>query len=307
MHCLILGGGGFIGSYLMDRLLSLGHSVRIFERPRVTPYRKFSVQEKVEWHDGDFRSLADMETAIKGTRIVFHLISTTLPKNSNDDPIYDVESNLVGTLQLLQVAERHNVKKVVFISSGGTVYGLPTQTPIPEDHPTEPIVSYGITKLAIEKHLHLFWRLRGLDYCILRVSNPFGERQRVDTAQGAVTLFLSKALAEQAIQIWGDGSVTRDFLYIEDLIDAFILAMQHDGEPRIFNIGSGKGHSLNQLLMIIEELLGHPIERHYLPARQFDVPVNVLDITRAREVLDWQPRVPFQEALRRTLTSLRKR
>ncbi|MGH8475835.1 MAG: NAD-dependent epimerase/dehydratase family protein [Methylococcales bacterium] len=306
MRCLIPGGGGFIGSFLADRLLALGHTVRIFERPRVVAYRAFGAQERVEWLAGDFQSTADIDTAVDGSNVVFHLVSTTLPKNSNDDPIYDVETNLVGTLRLLAAAVRCSVKKVVFISSGGTVYGIPAQIPIREEHPTEPLVSYGIAKLAIEKYLHLYWRLHGLDYCILRVANPFGERQRVDTAQGAVAVFLSKALSKQAIEIWGDGSVTRDYIYIDDLIDAFIRAMDHDGEARVFNIGSGTGRSLNQLLRAIEDLLGHPIERRYLPARQFDVPVNVLDIVRAHDVLGWQPRVPFNEALRRTLVWMKK-
>ena len=305
MRCLILGGGGFIGSFLADRLLILGHAVRIFERPRVLPYRAFGREERVEWLAGDFQSAADVEAAVEDCNMVFHLVSTTLPKNSNDDPIYDVETNLVGTLRLLAAAVRCAVKKVVFISSGGTVYGVPSRIPISEEHPTEPLVSYGIVKLAIEKYLHLYWCMHGLDYRVLRVSNPFGERQRVDTAQGAVAVFLSRALAGQPIEIWGDGSVTRDYIYIENVVDAFIMAMKHDGEPRVFNIGSGEGRSLNQLLTTMEELIGRPVERRYLPARKFDVPVNVLDVSRARDVLGWQPRVSFREGLGRTLDWLR--
>jgi len=305
MRCLILGGGGFIGSFLADRLLTLGHEVRIFERPRVLPYRAFGNGERVEWVAGDFQSTADVEAAVEGCNVVFHLVSTTLPKNSNDDPIYDVETNLVGTLRLLDAAVRCTVKKVVFISSGGTVYGMPNRIAISEDHPTEPLVSYGIAKLAIEKYLHLYWHLHGLDYSVLRVANPYGERQRADTAQGAVAVFLSRALAGQSIEIWGNGGVTRDYIYIEDVIDAFIMAMNHDGEPRVFNIGSGEGRSLNQLLTTIEDVLGRPVERRYLPPRKFDVPVNVLDICRARDVLGWHPRVSFREGLRRTLDWMR--
>ena len=305
MRCLILGGGGFIGSFLADRLLILGHAVRIFERPRVLPYRAFGREERVEWLAGDFQSAADVEAAVEGCNVVFHLVSTTLPKNSNDDPIYDVETNLVGTLRLLAAAVRCAVKKVVFISSGGTVYGIPSRIPISEEHPTDPLVSYGIAKLAIEKYLHLYWYLYGLECSILRVANPYGERQRVDTAQGAVAVFLSKALAGQPIEIWGDGSVTRDYVYIEDVVDAFIMAMNHDGEQRVFNIGSGEGRNLNQLLTIMEDLLRRPVERRYLPPRKFDVPVNVLDISHARDVLGWQPRVSFRDGLQRTLDWMR--
>ena len=133
--------------------------------------------------------------------------------------------------------------------------------------------------------------MHGLDYRVLRVPNPFGERQRVDTAQGAVAVFLSRALAGEPIEIWGDGSVTRDYIYIEDVMDAFVMAMNHDGERRVFNIGSGEGRSLNQLLTTMGEPLGRPVERRYIPPRKFDVPVNVLDVSRARDVLGWQPRV----------------
>lgn len=187
----------------------------------------------------------------------------------------------------------------------GTVYGIPERIPVAEGHPTEPLVSYGIAKLAIEKYLNLYWYLHGLEYSVLRVANPYGERQRVDTAQGAVAVFLSKALAGDPIEIWGDGSVTRDYIYIEDVVDAFIMAMNHEGEPRVFNIGSGEGRSLNQLLTTIEDLLGRPVERRYLPPRKFDVPVNVLDISRARDVLGWQPRVSFRDGLGRTLDWMR--
>ena len=306
MRCLILGGGGFIGSHLADRLLSCGYTVRIFERPRVPYYRTFLKEEKVEWQTGDFQSEADVASSVDGCDIVFHLISTTLPKGSNDDPIYDIESNVIGTLKLLSSTVRYSVKKIIFISSGGTIYGNPNKIPVPETHPTEPLVSYGISKLTIEKFLHLYNQLHGLDYAILRVANPFGERQRVSSAQGAVTAFLSKALAGETIEIWGDGNVTRDYIYINDVIDAFLMAMNHIGEPRIFNIGAGQGRSLNDLIDIIEDLFSRPMKRRYISARKFDVPVSVLDITRSKEVLGWQPKTTFRDGLMLTYDWLKR-
>jgi UDP-glucose 4-epimerase len=305
MKCLVLGAGGFIGSFIADRLLIEGNFVRIFERPRVVPYRPFMPYEKVEWLQGDFLSRTDVAAAVQSCEMVFHLISTTLPKSSNDDPVYDVESNLVPTLQLLESAVRYGVRKVIFISSGGTIYGIPRQLPIPETHPTDPLVSYGAVKLAIEKYLHLYYTMYGLDYSVLRVANPFGERQRANTAQGAVAVFLSKALANDTIDVWGDGSVKRDFIYIQDVVDAFIQSMDHFGEPHVFNIGSGHGRSVNELLSAIEDLIGHPVMRRYLPARKFDVPVSVLDISRAKDILGWQPRFSFRDGLQRTLDWMR--
>lgn len=299
MKKLILGGAGFLGSHLCDVLLRAGSVVRVFDRPGVHPYRIFHPSEQVEWQPGDFNSAADIELAVKGCNIIYHLISTTLPKTSNDDPIYDVESNVIGTLRLLEAARRAGVKKVVFVSSGGTVYGVPKQVPIPEDHPTNPISSYGIGKLTIENYLKLYRELHGLDYAILRLANPYGELQRVEATQGSVAVFLNKAMKGQSIEIWGDGSVVRDYVYVSDAIRAMIKVTEHDGDIRLFNIGSGLGKNLNEILVAIETVLNRSVQRIYKPGRLFDVPVNVLDIHRASQHLDWRPEVSFAEGVQR--------
>jgi len=301
MKILVLGGGGFMGSFLCDRLLAKGHSVRIFERPRVQPYRSFDAAERVEWMSGDFQSSADVAAAVAGCEAIYHLVSTTLPKGSNDDPIFDVESNLVGTLRLLECARQCGVEKIVFVSSGGTVYGTPLNVPIAEDHPTTPLVSHGITKLTIEKYLHLYHSLYGLEYVVLRVANAFGERQRPDTGQGAIAVFVHRALTGQPIEIWGDGSVIRDYVYVHDIVDAFVRALDHRGEHRLFNIGSGRGFTLNEVLAAIEAGVGCRVERRFLPARPFDVPISVLDVTRAARDLGWTPRFSLEAGLTRTI------
>lgn len=300
MKCVIFGGGGFIGSAIADRLLRDGHDLRIFERPRVEPYRAFADDEHVEWITGDLQSAHDVANAIQGVDAVLHLVSTTLPKSSNEDPRFDVESNLVGTLQMLDLMVAHDVRRLVFISSGGTVYGPPQQLPVTEDHPTEPQISYGIVKLAIEKYLLMYQRLHGIRTTILRVANPFGERQRVETAQGAVGVFLHRALSRKPIQIWGDGEVVRDYIYISDVADAFAAALSYQGSHSIFNISSGNGLSLNGLLEHIENVVGHHVERDYLEARSIDVPVNILSNDLAKEELNWSPSVEFIDGLSRT-------
>jgi len=225
MKIVAFGGGGFIGSAIVDRLLLAGHEVRVFERTRVLPYRMFGEAEPVEWTTGDMQSPHDVTMALEGMDAVLHLVSTTLPKNSNEDTVFDVQSNLVSTLHLLDAMVAQEVKRIVFISSGGTVYGEPRHLPIDEEHPTNPLVSYGITKLAIEKYLLLYQRMHGLKPTILRVANPYGERQRAETAQGAVGVFLNRALRGQMIDIWGDGSAIRDYIYIGDVADAFVRAL----------------------------------------------------------------------------------
>ena len=248
MKIAIFGGGGFIGSAIADRLLKDRHELRIFERPRVEPYREFDSEERVEWLTGDLMSAHDVAQVVDGMDVVLHLVSTTLPKSSNDDPIYDVQTNLIATLQMLNAMVAKNVRKIVFISSGGTVYGPPQYLPVDEVHPTEPRVSYGITKLAIEKYLLMYQYQHGIKANILRVTNPYGERQRVETAQGAVGVFLSRALQGKPLEIWGDGSVTRDYIYISDVAEAFAKAVEYNGPESVFNIGSGVGTTLNELM-----------------------------------------------------------
>lgn len=300
MKYVIFGGGGFIGSAIADRLLLDVHSVRIFERPRVEPFRKFKASEQVEWITGDFLSTHDVSSAIKGVDVVVHLVSTTLPKSSNDDPIYDVQSNVVGTLQMLNAMVAHNVRKIVFISSGGTVYGIPKYLPIDECHPADPLVSYGITKLAIEKYMHLYEHMYGIKAITLRVANAYGERQRIETAQGAVGVFLHRALTGNPIEVWGDGSVTRDYIHISDVAEAFVKAVGYSGSKNVFNVSSGSGTSLNELIGMLEEAIGKPVQRRYLPARPFDVPVSVLSNDLARDELEWTPSISMRSGIART-------
>jgi UDP-glucose 4-epimerase len=306
MKIAVFGGGGFIGSAIVDRLLKDDHELRIFERPRVEPYRQFLDIERVEWLTGDLMSVHDVSSAIDGVDVVLHLVSTTLPKSSNDDPIYDVQSNLVTTLQLLNAMVAKQVRKIVFISSGGTVYGNPSYVPIDESHPTEPRLSYGITKLAIEKYLLMYQHLHGIKANILRVANPYGERQRVETAQGAVGVFLSKAIQNQPLEIWGDGSVTRDYLYISDVAEAFALAVNYAGEKSILNISSGIGTSLNEMVGIIERTLGREVVCNFRPGRSFDVPISVLDNSLARQELGWEPQVSLEKGIVITADWMRK-
>ncbi len=305
--CLVLGGKGFIGSHLVDTLVAQGHAVRVLDRANLAPLSGAETAAKVEWLDGDFTSETDVRQALEGCEVCFHLVSTTLPKSSNADPLFDVETNLMGTLRLLTHAVSSGVKKVVFSSSGGTVYGIPTTVPIPETHSTDPISSYGITKLAIEKYLYLFRDLHKLDYTTLRISNPYGERQRTRANQGAIAIFLGRVLRGETIDIWGDGTTLRDYVYIGDVTDALIKAAHYSGPERTFNIGSGIGLSINQVLDEIERATGLPSKRNYAPARGFDVPRSVLAITRAKNMLAWEPQVSFPQGLAKTVAWLRSK
>jgi UDP-glucose 4-epimerase len=299
-RCLVLGGGGFLGGHIVELLQAEGFPVRVFDR---VPRRAAAapVRPDTEWHEGDFGNRGDLAAAVKGCQIAVHLVATTLPRTSNEDPVHDLESNLLPTIRFLHLALEQGVRRIVFASSGGTVYGVPRTVPVPEEHPTQPLCSYGIHKLAIEQFLHLYHALHGLEYCVLRLANPFGERQRSDASQGAVAVFLDHALRGEPVTVWGDGSAVRDYVYVGDVAEAFHRAVVRDAPTGLFNIGSGQGQSVNDLLEAIEALLGRPVARRYVDGRAFDVPVNVLDISRAARVLDWQPRVGFRRGLERTL------
>lgn len=300
MQCLVLGGAGFIGSHVVDALLEHGHDVRIFDRQNISTRNIVQALPRVKLVGGDFLNEDDLRSAIEGIDTVVHLVGTTLPKSSNDNVVYDIETNVIGTVTLLDLAKQAGVRKIVFASSGGTVYGLPQALPIPETHPTEPICSYGITKLIIEKYLHLYYYLYGLEYTVLRIANPYGERQNPASGQGAVTTFLWKTLRSETISIWGDGTVARDYLYIGDLVSVFMTAIEGKTPSRLYNIGSGVPHTLIELLEIVEAITGQTPVVQYTSSRKLDVPVNFLDIARARKELLWKPQVSMEEGMART-------
>src|SRR5688572_9905629 len=253
MKCLVLGGGGFIGSHLAQALAQAGHRVRVFDRPRG---RFLPLLERCEVVTGDFLRAEDVARALEDIEVIFHLVCTTVPKSSNEDQAADVEANVAGTLRLLDLCRSRGARRLVFASSGGTVYGVPRALPIDEAQPTQPISSYGIHKLMVEKYLHLNQVLHGLDYRVLRIANVYGERQRIETAQGAVAVFLDRIRRGEALQIWGDGSVVRDYVYVGDVVQAFLKVLGHGGGERVFNIGSGAGVSLSRLVDEIARVVG---------------------------------------------------
>jgi UDP-glucose 4-epimerase len=297
LKSLVLGGNGFIGTHLVDGLLEEGYPVRIYDR---SPNRFRATPQNAEYVEGELGNHGLIRAAVEDVEVVFHFVSTTIPKTSNDDPIYDVRSNLVDTLQLLESCVEAGVRKVVFASSGGTVYGQPRTLPITEDHPTNPITSYGVIKLAVEKYLGLFDHLHGLDYTALRISNPYGPYQDPGGQQGAVPVFLHRLRTGHPVTIWGDGSVVRDYLYISDLVEALKQVAEAETQQKVFNVGSGQGISLNELVALIAEVTGERPVVEYVPGRALDVPANVLDVAWAREELGWSPTTELAEGIERT-------
>ncbi len=303
LRAAVLGGAGFLGSHLTAALLDRGATVRVFDRPNADLKALTGIAQHTDrWSfvPGDFVNEADQQRVVNGIDVVYHVLSTTIPATSNANPAYDVASNLVSTVNLLAACVASGVQRVVFVSSGGTVYGKPQELPIPETHGTTPWCSYGIVKVAIEHYLRLFHHLHGLRYTIARLSNPYGPHQRLEGAQGAASVLLARAHSGRPIEIWGDGSVVRDFVFVEDAVEGILAAATRGGDAGVFNIGSGVGTSLNELVEAILRVADREVTVDHHPGRPFDVPVNVLDVSHAREALDWQPTTSLENGLRRT-------
>jgi UDP-glucose 4-epimerase len=294
MRVLVLGGNGFIGSHVVDHLLAAGCKVRVFDR---SPEHYRPPVASVEYHLAPFHDVPALAEALEGVDVVCHLISTTVPSTSNLDPISDVEGNLINTVRLLQLMVQKKVSRIVYLSSGGTVYGIPQVLPIPESHPLKPVCSYGVIKVAIENYLHMFHHLHGLEYCVLRASNPYGERQGHTGVQGVIGTFSAKILAGDPIEIWGDGSVVRDFIYVGDLVKLNTKACMssHSG---VFNVGSGEGHSVNQIIEVLKSVSERLVQVNYRDSRSYDVPRVVLDISSAQSSFDWHPVVDLETGIK---------
>lgn len=301
-RCVVFGANGFIGSSLTRALLSEGHSVVGCDVVR--DFFALTPADQLECQTVDFLDEVAVRHAVRDAQWVFHLVSTTKPASSNANMAYDVQSNVVSSIHLFQACVDAGVEKVLFASSGGTVYGVPDQLPVGEDHPLRPIVSYGLTKSVIERYAELFRREHGLRTISLRIGNPYGPRH-YDQQQGVIPVFIRRLQHAQPVEIWGDGSVVRDYVHVDDVSQAFIAAAHYAGNEVVFNIGAGEGHSLSEILERLSRLSDIPPQVVYRPARGFDIPSLILDTRRAREHLGWTPQINFDNGLEATWQSLK--
>ena len=295
LRCVVLGASGFIGINLCERLRGRTTELRAFGR-----HRPADVLDAIAWIKGDFLNRETLSLAVRGADIVFHLVNATTPASANADMVNDLSQNVIGTLALLEICRAAGVKRVVFASSGGTIYGVPRRVPTPESEPCWPISAYGISKLSIERYLHLYEHHHGLEYRVLRIANPFGPYQTAASGQGVIAAFLRSVLTEEPVHIWGDGSVARDYLHVADVAAALEAAAVHTGPDRIFNIGSVVTRTLNEIVEAIEWATGRMARIDRQPSRGVDVPISCLDISLAVRALGWQPTTNFHEGLRLT-------
>lgn len=304
----VVGANGFIGRHVVARLAAEGLPVRAISRRFDPDFETGPLAAQVAFVKADIRDPFASVAALQGATAVLQLVSTSSPGLRNDYLEADIADNVIPLVRFARDALAAGVGRYVFISSGGTVYGRPRAVPIAEDHPLDPLSSHGVTKLACEKYLGLLAATGGLQAVILRVSNPFGPGQTFRKGQGLVPAILERHARGQPVTVFGDGSARRDYVYIGDVVEAVLAAFRVPGlglaggpERGVFNIGSGEGRSVLEILAAVEARLGVPLAREHVPARPSDVEVNVLAIDRARAVLGWSPATPFETAMDRTL------
>lgn len=281
-NILLLGGFGFIGSNLIEELIKTDfYNIIVFEFKSII--QQFA--DYVTVYQGNFDNRENLEEIFKNHKIdiVVHLISTTIPATSNDEILYDINSNLISTLHLLDVMLKYDTKRIVFLSSGGTIYGDNKGQKALETHPTNPICSYGIIKLAIENYLLLYNRLQNLEYLILRISNPYGEFHNSDK-QGIINVVIKNILQNKKIIVWGDGSIVRDYIYVKDLAKIIIRLFEKNIYNQTINIGRGEGYSVNQVLEYILEIQPN-FEIEYKQSRKCDIQKIILNTDKLNSLL----------------------
>jgi len=298
---LVLGAAGFIGTNLTIKLAEREDVKITLADIHEEWFFNIKKLNLINVHIKESRLDEYMDfTILKGVDVVYDLVSTNVPTTSKQHISQDMQANVLFSSKLFEACIKYSVKRVVFISSGGTVYGKEASCPLSEDMPTNPISSYGLQKITIEKLLYLYSYMYGLDYRIIRLANPYGPYQRPNGILGAVTTFTYKALKGETIQVYGDGTVVRDFIYIDDAINAILKIVDSDVEPRIFNLGSGYGTSINHVIETVGSTLGLKMNVVYKEGRAVDVPMNYLDIRRYEKYFGKLDPLNLDEGIRRT-------
>jgi len=295
----VLGAGGFIGRHVVAECLAHGDRVRAVDVIDLAG-TGFADDPRLEFRCGQLRDTGFVRQVLQGVDVVICLAPNSLPATSNADLAAEIGLHVQTTLHIAELAQQAGVARFVFPSSGGTVYGIDSPTPIAEDAPTRPRNAYGVSKLAIEHYLRVLSMLRGMQTVSLRISNPYGIGQRADSGQGFIAMAMRRAFGGETMTIWGDGGAVRDFLYIGDVARAMRLASLYDGGAEVINIGSGLGYSLREVARMVERITGRELRLSFEQSRRIDVAKNVLDNALAFQELGWRPKIPIEEGLRRT-------
>jgi UDP-glucose 4-epimerase len=303
MKILVTGGAGFIGSHLVERLIQEGHEVAVVDN--LSSGKRRDLNREARFYKIDIQS-SRLEQVFRKERpsMVMHHAAQISVRRSVEDPAFDAQVNILGTLNLLQQAVHHGTRKIIFASSGGAIYGEQEVFPAPETHPTRPLSPYGIGKLTGEYYLAYFQHLSGIQFVSLRYSNVYGPRQDPEGEAGVVAIFCQKMLSGDQPIINGNGRQTRDFVYVEDVVEANLVAMGKEVQG-IYNVGTAQETSVNDLFRILADLTGSGHKELHGPAKKGEQARSVVDPGKIRQEWGWDPKVSLQEGLRRTVDYFR--
>jgi len=312
MRVLVTGGAGFIGAGLVERLLAEGEEVDVIDDlstgslANLGPARSMA-DGRLSFHRLDIGhpGLADL-VAARRPEMIFHLAAQADVRVSVENPAFDAEVNILGSLRLCQAALAAGTRKIVFAGSGGTLYGVPEALPVAETHSRRPVSPYGVAKKAVGDYLHYYKEIHGLDYTVLALANVYGPRQDPHGEAGVVAIFAGKLLAGETPTIFGDGAQTRDFVFVDDVVDAFARA-RSGGSGLLANVGTGIETSVNDLFATMARLIGFAEPPVYAPARPGELARSALDPARVAAELGWKPLRTLEDGLERTLAWFRAR
>ena len=304
MKIVVTGGAGFIASHIVDRYVQLGHQVAVIDN--LTTGRRENLNSQATFYEVD---ITDAEAvaevmAVEKPELINHHAAQMNVRRSVEEPVFDATTNILGSINLIEAGLAVGTRKIIYASSGGAVYGELEYMPADEGHPIRPASHYGISKYTVEQYLDLYSQLSTLTYTALRYANVYGPRQNPYGEAGVVAIFGEQMLHGKHPTIFGDGSDTRDYVFVDDIVDANVKVLD-SGEDEVFNLGTGKQTSVQEVCATVAEATGFAAQPIYGEARAGDIAHNALDISKAQHVLDWQPRINFAGGIQRTIEYLR--
>lgn len=304
MKVLVTGGAGFIGSHVVDLMVEAGHEVVVVDN--LSTGRMSNLNSSAKFYQVDIRS-PELEKVIEAERpeVIDHHAAQMDVRKSVADPVYDADINILGGLNLLNLAVKYNVRKVIYISSGGAVYGEPVYLPCDEKHPVQPLCPYGATKYMLELYLYMYKQTYGLDYSVIRYPNVYGPRQDPAGEAGVVAIFTGLMLKGKPVTIYGTGEQVRDYVFVRDCARANVMLLSK-GSGQVFNLGYGIGTTVNQIFAGLKSITGYGADAIYGPGRAGETFKIYLDATHAKQELGWEPTIPLHDGLSKTVDYFRQ-
>ncbi len=304
MKVLVTGGAGFIGSNIVDLLISMGYPVVVLDD--LSTGKASHVNKKASFYRVDITDIGIRDIFEKEkVECVVHQAAQVQVRRSIVDPVFDARINILGSINLLECCRDNGVEKFIYASSGGAVYGEPRYLPADEEHPIDPLSPYGASKYIVEKYLCVYKEVHGLDYIVLRYGNVYGPRQDPYGEAGVIAIFANKLLHGEAPTVFGDGTQTRDFVYVQDVSKANLLAIEKNVKNEVFNIGSGKETSVNEVFETIQGILKTNVKANFDPPIKGEIRRTYVSIDRAEKRLGWKPEVDIREGIQRFLKYLK--